>query len=406
MSAPARDAALLRATFEEFTRATRSLQAAYDELRERSRAIDRALADTNARLRSVLDSMPSGVVAAGPDGRVDTVNRAAARLLRPALRDAAGRDARELRDDESRPLLALGGAPDGERALAIGGRLVVVASRVVPLRRGGAAGSLEILEDVTEIRALAERVRSLDRLASLGEASAAIAHQIRNPLVGVVGFAGLLRRSLEGRLGADDPALRFLEKMTEGVRRADAVVSSTLALARRDVMALAPVLAGDLLAEVAREAAAELPETARAAIRVEAPDNGSGPEILADRAQLKQALLNLARNALEALAGVPRGGTLRLAPTRAARGVVRLRVADTGPGVAPEVRAKLFQPFATTRASGTGLGLAYARKIVELHGGSISLEKSTARGTAFRIELPAAAAPRPARPSRREGALA
>lgn len=407
---PRRETALLRATFEEFTRATRSLQSAYDELAERSRAIDRALADTNARLTSVLDSMPSGVVSVGSDGRIATVNRAARRILRPALDDAAGREPGAFRDDRGRAVLALSARalPKTERTLELGGREVTIVSRVVPLRGGSRRalfGALEIFDDVTEIRALADRVRSLDRLASLGEATAAIAHQIRNPLSGVVGFGGLLRRSLAARLAPGDEALRFLEKIREGISRADGVVTSTLALARRGPLALAPVRAGALLAEAAAEAAQEFAEGApRPAIRIEAPAPGSGPEVIADRAQLKQAVLNLVRNALESLAGSG-GGTLRLEAARA-RGAVRLRVADTGPGVAREIRDKLFQPFATTRANGTGLGLAFARKVAEVHGGTIVLER-TSRGASFRIDLPAGASrstPR-ARTGRRPEAL-
>jgi signal transduction histidine kinase len=342
-------------------------------------------------------------VAAGEDGRLAAVNRAALRILRPALDGASGRFApADVRDDAGRPILALSrdALPDVERTLEIRGRKVTVVSRLVTLRSRTrrATGALEIFDDVTEVRALAERVRSLDRLASLGEATAEIAHQIRNPLSGVVGFAGLLRRSLAARLAPGDEALRYLEKVLDGAARADSVVAGTLALARRAPLSLTPVLAGALLREAALEAAAESEDLARRAIRVDAPAEGSGPEVLADREQLKQALLNLARNAIEAMAQT--GGVLRLRAGRA-RGGVRLRVADTGPGVAADVRDRLFRPFVTAREGGTGLGLAFARKVVELHGGTIALE-DVGRGASFRIDLPARVArPAPARTKRK-----
>ncbi len=385
--------AKLRATFEEFTRAARSLEAAYDALRERSRAIDRALAETNARLASVLDSMPSGVVATDSSGRIATFNRAARTILGTALDGAEGRRPEDLLDDGGRPVLAIGrGRADGlERTLTVAGREITVTSRVVPLRGAGRAalGSLEILDDVTEVRALTERVRSLDRLAFLGEVAASIAHQVRNPLLGVVGFGGLLRRSLADRLPGTDPARRFLDRLLDGVKKADAVVTGTLALARRGPLAIAPVRAADLLAETLEEALSDLPDERRRAIAIEAPRPGTGPTALADRSQMKQALLNLVRNAIEAM--TPAGGTLRAEARRAGDKVV-IRLADSGPGVPLEVRARLFEPFVTGRAGGTGLGLAFARMVVDLHGGAIALEPR-APGASFRVELEAAPAP-------------
>lgn len=217
----------------------------------------------------------------------------------------------------------------------------------------------------------AQLQRELDqkrRMALLGEVSAAIAHEIRNPLGGIQIYVERLRRDL----GGDAERTAICDKVLEAVRKLDRFVENILTYAgdvrpRRVRIRLRDVL----------ERAADL---AGGGVRVADSDAG---EIEADPVLLERALINLMRNALEA------GGPVDVEARREPDGVV-VRVLDRGPGIAPEVRQRLFTPFVTTKAGGTGLGLPLALKMIEAHGGRIGVaDRVPPPGTVFEIRLPA-----------------
>jgi signal transduction histidine kinase len=159
------------------------------------------------------------------------------------------------------------------------------------------------------------------------------------------------------------------------------MVEEFLALARPPVLKPEPIRVADLLAETA---ALVEPEARRTGVRLERLVPDDLPPLTADRDRLTQVLLNLTRNALEAM---PDGGRLRLEAAATPRAVT-LAVTDSGPGIAPEARARLFEPYYTTKARGLGLGLAIARQIVEAHGGAIDVEPADGGGSRFRVTLP------------------
>lgn len=224
---------------------------------------------------------------------------------------------------------------------------------------------------------------------------AGIAHEVRNPLGGMELFAGLLREELEAARGGEPPldaevAIGHIGRVQRELRHLQAVVADFLEYARRPRPALAPTSILDLLDEIADSARAAAP--AHVTVSVELPENGRSLRALADAHQLRRALLNLAHNAVQACSGsaqpADRPGRVQLA-IAAAAGSVSIRVSDNGTGIPDEVLPKIWTPFFTTRAQGTGLGLSFVREIIDDHGGRIDVSTSAA-GTSFVIELPAA----------------
>jgi signal transduction histidine kinase len=233
---------------------------------------------------------------------------------------------------------------------------------------------------LARVAALETEVVQRQRLATLGNMAAGVSHEIRNPLNAV--SMGLQRLQAEFRPTAEPEEYERVLALVGGeVRRLNRLVEEFLALARPPVLKPEPVRVGDLLAETV---ALIEPEASRIGVRVERRVPEDLPLLTADRDRLKQVLFNLTRNALDAM---PDGGTLRLEAAATPRAVT-LAVTDSGPGIAPEARARLFEPYYTTKARGLGLGLAIARQIVEAHGGAIDVEAVQGGGSRFRVTLP------------------
>lgn len=248
-----------------------------------------------------------------------------------------------------------------------------------------------------ELRQANEQLERSRRLAGLGQMAAGIAHEVRNPL----GSIGLYARMLVEDL-ADRPQERQVAgKIADAVRGLDGVVGDVLNFARQ--LRVRPVEAD----------AADLMERALEACRPDgmAPDDGvevrcagfmAAPQILGDPTLLHQALVNVIRNALDALAEAPAARVLTLGISRRRLGepgsaceAVGLWVSDTGSGVTPDVVERMFNPFFTTRAAGTGLGLAIVHRIVDAHGGRVEVRNNAAvdsrqSGTTVELILPSA----------------
>lgn len=222
------------------------------------------------------------------------------------------------------------------------------------------------------------RLAQSEKLAALGQLAATVAHEVRNPL-GVMRSAA---QTLAETLPAGDPAQASAFIITEIDRLAN-VVNSLLAFTRPLQVDARPVRVAELFDRAVLLARDEL-EAKR--LRLERHTAAALPAVQADPDLLSQVLIGLLANAAEA---VPPGGAIAL-DAYAADGAVQLSVADSGPGIAPELRARVFEPFFTTRPHGTGLGLAIARQIVEAHGGRIEAGAVTGGGARFTITLPAA----------------
>lgn len=233
---------------------------------------------------------------------------------------------------------------------------------------------------LAQVTALEGEVARRQRLATLGNMAAAVSHEVRNPLNAI--SMGLQRLRAEFR-PTTEPADydRVLELVGGEVRRLNALVEEFLTLARPPVLKPEPVRLGDLLEEVVGLIE---PEARQTGVRIEQRIPADLPPLLADRDRLKQVVLNLARNALEAM---PEGGTFRVEAGRAPHALT-LRVADSGPGIPPETKDRIFEPYYTTKVKGLGLGLPIARQIVEAHGGTITVEPVAGGGTCFLLTLP------------------
>lgn len=236
-------------------------------------------------------------------------------------------------------------------------------------------------------RARAELVQA-ERLATIGKMAAHVTHEIRNPLSSIGLNLELLEEELSSReVGAESAAL--LTAIKAEVDRLSRIAEQYLSVARRRRPELERAAAGTLLRAVAEFCR---PELARAHVELELDVAAELPDVRIDEAQIRQALLNLVRNAREAM---PKGGRLAIRAARAVGGGLDIDVDDTGEGIPEDLRATIFDPFFTTKQRGTGLGLAVTREIVEAHGGVIACEPRPERGTRFRIHLPEAEEERP-----------
>ncbi len=250
---------------------------------------------------------------------------------------------------------------------------------LIESRRRDREAAAVIREQVETISAARARLVQSEKLAALGQLATAIAHEVRNPLA-------VIRSAAQGLSEAAAPddreAQRACAFITAEIDRLSNVIAALLAFARPPQLVPRPVAARALFDRALLLAADEL---ADAGVRVERRDGGDVPAVRADPDLVCQVLLGLLANAAAALAP---GGEIAL-EARGADGTVELAVADSGPGVAPELRQRVFEPFFTTRPRGTGLGLAVARQIVEAHGGRIEVGEGAGGGARFVIRLPA-----------------
>jgi signal transduction histidine kinase len=257
------------------------------------------------------------------------------------------------------------------------------------------AAILEIAEriaTVVENSKLYERMKERDRLAALGEMAAGLAHEIRNPLGAIKGAAQFLSPQ-----NLPPETSEFLGVIVEEVNRLNTVVTQFLDYSRPLKQSFAPVDLGDVVNRTVKLLQNDIPE--RVTLKLELAEKL--PKVQADAEQLKQVLINLVQNAVQAMPG---GGVLAVATRspdeapawRLSGGPegVELRVRDTGGGIPEEAKQHIFVPFYTTKEKGTGLGLAICQRIVKSHGGTISMASKVGEGTEFVIRLPAIPEPR------------
>jgi len=247
---------------------------------------------------------------------------------------------------------------------------------------GERMGALVTLRDLDSLESINTQLQVSERLAAVGRITAGVAHEVKNPLNSMRLWLENLKEYLpkEQNRGAQH-AVQVLDKEID---RLDAVVKRFLDFTRPMEVRLEATQLAELLKEVMQVAQ---PQLQKANVQVAQLLPIDVPEVYVDRALLKQAVLNLVLNAAEAM---PNGGQLRLVLSRRGE-MAEIAVGDTGKGIPPENRQKIFQLFFTTRPGGSGIGLASTFRIVQLHNGSIDFTSEVGRGTTFRIELPLAA---------------
>jgi signal transduction histidine kinase len=366
----------------------------------------RDIAELDAQVVGAAAALGSSELAAGDSNEAE---RSLANLLsrfhglKNNLRGQGKQIAQQLSDNERRAVeiaFALSGLG---LLLAVGAALVMVRT-LRPLnvlrehtkqiaggdyaRRTGIASRDEIGDLAREFDAMAsaieEREHKLirsERLATVGRMAAHITHEIRNPLASL----GLNVELLGDEVGADNQeARRLVTSIGKEVDRLSDITETYLRFVRLPKPKLEREDLGAIATSVLEFAGSEL---TLAGITWDIDIEPGLPDVVADESQLRQALLNLLRNAKEAM---PNGGRILLAVDKAAEGHVRLVLADSGAGIAPENLANIFEPFFSTKAKGTGLGLALVQQIIGEHGGRIEVDCPPGGGTRFTILLPVA----------------
>ena len=247
---------------------------------------------------------------------------------------------------------------------------------------GERMGALVTLRDLDSIESINTQLQVSERLAALGRITAGVAHEVKNPLNSMRLWLENLKESLPA--DPDSGSQQAVQVLDKEIDRLDAVVKRFLDFTRPMDVRLEATQLADVLKEVIEIAK---PQLQKAKIHVAQLLPIDVPEVYVDRGLLKQAVLNLVLNAVEAM---PTGGQLRLMLSRRGE-MAEITVGDTGKGIPVENRQKIFQLFFTTRPGGSGIGLASTFRIVQLHNGSIDFTTEVGRGTTFRIELPLAA---------------
>jgi len=262
--------------------------------------------------------------------------------------------------------------------------------RVLPLHRP-TRGALVIHDDITE-RVVAERATQrhrddlthMQRLATLGELATSIAHELNQPLAAIMASASTARRILRDR-GDVEPLKPVVNDILESAARAADVVRRARAMVRHDTSVLENVSINEVVSAVSRLMASDL-VIHQVSLKLELDPNAR--PVIGDHIQLQQVLLNLLLNSVDALDPLPRERRNVIVSTRQlAEQTLELQVRDTGRGIAPEICARIFEPFVTTKRKGTGLGLAIVRAIVHAHGGEVFAGTSAEGGAAFRVVL-------------------
>jgi len=246
------------------------------------------------------------------------------------------------------------------------------------LTAAGLEQSYRALQEQTErIGAVEEQLRRSERLSTLGEMAAVLAHEVRNPLASLRGTAEILRDDF--RPGT--PKHEFVEIQIKETERLNRVVEEFLRMARQQPGELQRCLVAEELETIVTLTSNEA-RRRKVTLQLEAVDRGL--LVNADGEKLRQAFLNIILNALQA---TPEGGsvTITVQPQQES---CEIRISDSGPGINDEIRQRIFEPFFTTKPDGTGLGLAVTKKIIEAHGGSLSVESAAGSGTTMVVQLP------------------
>ncbi|MBM4332941.1 MAG: PAS domain S-box protein [Deltaproteobacteria bacterium] len=346
--------------------------------------VDRSLAQMKTYTENVLESMADGLISIDNDKKIVTLNRRAAEFLKDEEKNLRGLKIFNIFDPNIATFLKDQKMVIRNMEVEIkppsGGRIPLSLS-AAPLKdeTGREMGSVLLLRDLREIRDLQEKVRRSERLASLGRLAAGVAHEIRNPLSSIRGFAQYFMRRLKGQEEEEG----YASIMVKEVDRLNRVISELLDFAKPKEPHRELNFVQNLLDHSLKLLEADL---ARKKVEVEKEYDTNLPLVLLDRDQISQAFLNLLLNALES---IEEGGNIRVSLKKGEDpSSLEITVADTGRGIPPEDLKKVFEPFFSTKRKGTGLGLAIVHQIIEAHGGDIIVESQEGRGTTFRITLP------------------
>jgi two-component system sensor histidine kinase AtoS len=392
----------LAIAFNHMTAQLRQQRGALEDANRELRHRLEELADLKSYTDNILASMTNGLVTVDLDGRVVTLNPAAELMTGFFAGEATGRYCTDVfagTPQLGEILMETISSRAAYPGLAVtlrrrNGRTLSVEISAAPLKGGEGKdlGVIAVMRDLTVVRELENRLRRSDRLAALGSLAAGLAHEIKNPLTSLLTFS----RHLTRRFDDEQFRAKFQSVVPHELQRINGIVERLLELARPSRLSFAAVRLPALLERVVDLCAHELDSRGVRLTREYARDL---PAIWADADALHQSLVNLVRNALDAM---PAGGRLILrvgwagtddivvtgGRSPAAGRRVQIEVEDSGVGIAPEAADRVFNPFFSTKETGTGLGLALTHKMIEDHGGVIDFRAAPGGGTIFRIALP------------------
>jgi two-component system sensor histidine kinase HydH len=350
--------------------------------------VNRTLDTMTTYATSVVEHMPDGLISVDAAGEVVTINNRARELfgltagtiaderreLQEKLRTFAKPLLKSLRRQRTILERKVEYTPDGGVPIP----LSVSAAKLIS-DGGKDLGTVFILRDLREIKELEERVSRSERLAALGSLAAGVAHEIRNPLSSIKGFAQFFLK----KNPPESTDRKYSEVMIQEVERLDRVISSLLDYAHPKE----PAKEKTSLADIIQRCIALIKDDARAKQVGVAVEIATGiPSVRVDRDQITQVVLNIVLNGLDAM---QQGGRLAIHCFMGAEEKsIIIEIADTGHGIPAKELPRIFDPFYTTKKTGTGLGLAIAHRIVENHGGTLAVKSTDKSGTTFRIVLP------------------
>jgi len=362
------------------------------------------LAAREAHVQSILETVPDAMIVIDEQGHIQSFSKAAERLFGHRADDMIGQNIRRLmpspyreghdsylaryRDTGERRIIGIGRVVVGERQ---DGSTFPMELAVGEMKSNDRRFFTGFIRDLTERQQTETRLQELQaellhisRLTAMGEMASALAHELNQPLSAIANYMKGSRRLLEKNAGEEANQVRnALDKAAAQALRAGDIIRRL-----RDFMAHGEIerRVEDIKKLIEEAMALALVGARERDVRVRFQFDSRSESVLADKVQIQQVMLNLVRNALEAMEKSPRRELL-IATEVTDDDMLAISIADTGPGIAPQVAAQLFQPFVTTKRQGMGVGLSISRTIVEAHGGSISVEPRPGGGTVFRFTL-------------------
>jgi len=400
--------------FSTINQITRKLRTAYKDLEKKFEDLNLKLEKTNLELRqslaekekisgflkNILENLTSGVLAIDQDGKITLFNQAAETILGYRAEEVIGRPYMEVMGRGMEEKLTLPFAlecqklhvnEEKEVCSKNGERIPIgFSTSLLKDKEGEILGAVEVFFNLTRLKQMEEEMMQVKTLAALGEMAAVVAHEVKNPLGGIRGFAELLERDLE----EVDPRKKWVKKIMEGVDTLDRIVKSLLDYTKPVKLNPRKVEMVKFLDEAINFFEMDASQK-RTDIRM--VKNYPQDELFChlDIEQFRQIPLNLLHNAVQAM---PQGGEITVElnqdvetkdlPRKVKEKKIILKISDTGIGMNKKTLEKLFTPFFTTKERGTGLGLSTVKKIVEAHRGDIKVESEPGKGTTVMVKLP------------------
>jgi PAS domain S-box-containing protein len=372
--------------------------------------LNRAKSQLELRQALILDSVAEGIYGVDLDGRATFVNRALERLTGWTAEDLLGEHQHEVlhhthADGEPHPRdqcpICAPFEDDAPRFVEDevfwrrDGTCFPVEYSATPLRddHGKVIGTVVVFRDITERRAVAERIHRseleqahADRLSTLGEMASGIAHELNQPLTAISTNARACVRILEGGRGNLDLCCQVINRIADQADRAGEIIRQIRRFAHKESPQMEPTAVWDMFDTVLTLMDKD---ARRAGVHTQCDVALDAQMVLAQRILIEQVLMNLVRNAIEAMVDQPRDRRLLLLARRREERV-EIRVVDTGPGLDPSTSDRLFEPFVTTKPNGLGVGLSISTGIVQAHGGNLRVDSTSGIGATFYFSLEAA----------------